>query len=154
MSYMSNIPSKHGMQFIPKHKEKYKGDYPIQIRSSYEQKFAAWCDANDNIVHWTSESVEIPYFDPVKMKQRRYIPDFIIKVKDKTLKNDRVWLVEVKPLKECTQPVNTKGKSKKTKIYEATTYATNSAKWKAAIKYCKAKGWSFKIITERELFSK
>jgi len=72
--------------------------------------------------------VEIPYFDPVKQKHRRYYPDFLVKVIDKNTKRDKIWLIEVKPFKECCPPVVTKGKSKKTKLYEAVTYATNKAK--------------------------
>ena len=31
------------------------------------------------------------------------------------------------------------------------TYATNAAKWEAAIEYCDDRKWKFKLITEREL---
>jgi len=54
------------------------------------------------------------------MKERRYYPDFLLKVNNK--KNDViVWLVEVKPYKECKPPINSKKKSKKTLLYEQKT---------------------------------
>ena len=74
------------------------------------------------------------------MKNRRYFPDFLLKVIDKTNRKEKVWLIEVKPYKECIPPNKSKGKSRKTKIYEAKTYTTNKAKWISAIKYCKLKG--------------
>ena len=35
--------------------------------------------------------------------------------------------------------------------YAVRMYVTNMAKWEAARKYCKKKGWEFKIVTEYEL---
>ena len=151
MSYMSNIPSKNGKQYIPINPKKYKGSYPIQVRSSWEEKFCYWCDHNPNVLLWSSESIAIPYFNPVKQKECRYFPDFLIKVIDKDKKIEKNWLVEIKPYKEVI-PNTTKSKSKKTQIYEKYTYEVNKAKWIAAQKYCKAKGYTFKIITEKELF--
>jgi len=154
MGYMNNIPSKNGKQYIPKNPKKYKGDYPIQVRSSYEEKFCRWCDSNPNILYWSSEPIAIPYYNPIKQKEARYFPDFLIKVIDKDKRIEKIWLVEIKPYKECI-PINvTKGKSKKTILYEKVTYEVNKAKWIAAQKYCKLKGWHFKIITEKELFNK
>jgi len=152
MSFMTNIPSKSGSTYTPVNKAKYKGKLPCVTRSTWETKFCKWCDKNNQVLIWSSEPIGIPYFDPIKQKNRRYFPDFLVKVKDNRTEIEKIWLVEVKPYKECIPPVATKGKSKKTKIYEATTYTTNSAKWKAAIKYCKLHKWTFKIITEKELF--
>ena len=36
-------------------------------------------------------------------------------------------------------------------IREVVTYSVNHAKWKAAQKFCKANGWGFELITEKEL---
>lgn len=152
MSYMTNQESKTTTRFYPKNKNKFKSKTNYCIcRSSWETKFCSWCDTNDQIVAWNSEAVVIPYYDPVKMKNRRYFPDYLIKVIDKSTRKDKIYLIEVKPYAQCIQPVKSSNKRKKTKIYEATTYATNKAKWIAAMKYCKLKGWSFKLITEREL---
>ena len=138
--------------FTPNAPEKYKGRYPIVIRSTWERAFCQWCDSNPMIKSWSSESITIPYFDPVKRRRRRYFPDFFMVVKDKTEKEIK-YIVEIKPFKE-TLPPKPKGKKKKTRLYEERTYSTNQAKWKAAEDYCKKFGYTFKIITEKELFGK
>jgi len=138
--------------YNPMFPQKYKGKYPIVSRSSWELQFMKWCDANPNILQWSSESVKIPYYDPVKQRQRRYYPDFWLKVKCKD-GNTVKWVVEVKPYKESVPPKPGK-KTNKTRIYEAKTYKTNQAKWRAAVDYCGKMGFKFKILTERELFGK
>ena len=149
---MSNKPSKNGSQYIPLNPKKYKGAYPIQVRSSYELKFCKFCDLNSQVLFWSSEPIGIPYFDPVKQKERRYFIDFLVTVIDKDKKRDKIWAVEIKPYKECIPPSKKGNKSKKTILYEQVTYATNKAKWISTQKYCKIRNWKFKLITERELF--
>ena len=129
---------------------KYKGDPTgVIYRSLWEKKFMDYCDKNRNVIEWSSEEHKIPYKDPVAKKWRRYFPDFYMKVKEANGKIQS-YLVEVKPLKqtECPKP-----RRVKTKAYlsEVMTYATNSAKWEAAIEYCDDRKWKFKLITEREL---
>jgi len=143
-------PSKHDI-FIPRNKHKYIGKGPIIIRSSWERVFSQWCDSNPGIIAWSSETVEIPYYDPVKRKQRRYYPDYIIKTIGEGNK-ELTYIVEIKPYKETIKPTISEKKSQKTKMHEMATYLTNVAKWKAAIEFCKRRGWQFKIITERELY--
>ena len=129
---------------------KYKGDPTgVIYRSLWEKKFMDWCDKNRNVLEWSSEEHIIPYKDPVQKKWRRYFPDFYMKVREANGKIQS-YLVEVKPKKqtECPKP-----RRVKTKAYlsEVMTYATNSAKWEAAIEYCDDRGWKFKLITELEL---
>jgi len=153
---MSNVmkhsfdPSKHDI-FVPRNPHKYIGKGPIIIRSGYERTFSQWCDSNPGIIAWSSETVEIPYYDPVKRKNRRYYPDYIIKTIGKDRK-EMTYIVEIKPYKETLRPVLSRNKSEKTRLYEAATYATNVAKWKAADMFCKVHGWQFKILTEKELY--
>jgi hypothetical protein len=42
-------------------------------------------------------------------------------------------------------------KKPKTLLQEKQTWETNIRKWAAAKRYCKMKGWEFKLITENEL---
>jgi hypothetical protein len=153
---MSNVmkhtfdPSKHDI-YVPRNPEKYIGkEYPI-VRSSWERDYCRWCDSNPGIIAWGSEALEIPYFDPVKRKQRRYFPDFVMKTIGKDGR-ELTYIVEIKPYSETVAPVSTSGKSQKTKLYESMTFATNVSKWNAALEFCKRRGWIFKIITERELY--
>lgn len=133
--------------YTPKFGEKYIGKYPINLKSSWEYKFAQWLDYNENIIKWSNERHAIRYYDPIQMKDRRYFPDFYVKTK-----NNMEYIVEIKPYKETKEPRKTKGQSKKTKLYQEATYLTNQAKWEAATKYCKKFGYEFKILSEREIF--
>lgn len=59
-------------------------------------------------------------------------------------------LIEVKPAKQ-TRPPERQSKVTKRYITEVTTWGTNEAKWKAADAFCKDRGWTFHIFTEKEL---
>ena len=137
-------------KYYPSYPNKYKGD-PTNIiyRSLWERKFMVYCDKNDKILEWGSEEIALPYRSPVDNKVHRYFPDFYIKVEENTGRVKR-YLIEVKPLKQTKCP---KPRRVKTKAYlsEVMTYATNAAKWEAAIEYCDDRKWKFKLITEREL---
>lgn len=140
----------HKRKYKPIHPEKYIGD-PTNIicRSSWEIKFALWCDHNSAIVEWSSEETVIPYICPTDNRRHRYFVDFKIKVRqpDGTLKT---YLIEVKPYKQTIPPQTPKRKTKQF-LTEVMTWGKNDAKWKAARKYCADRGWEFKIITEHEL---
>lgn len=156
MSYIKTQKASKGY-FTPKNPEKYAGEYPIRIMSSWERSFMQWCDMNSNVTYWSSEPLGIPYINPTKINSKRtgesrYYPDFLLKCKSKS-GEEKVWLVEVKPYKDIISKTS-KNKSKKTVLYEQKTQLINKAKFKAAKKYCDGKGWIFKLITEKELFGK
>ena len=132
--------------FAPTNPEKYIGKNKNQIiyRSSWEKLVMHHMDTSEKEKEWASECVVIPYsFDG---KIRRYFTDFFAIMND-----GRKLVIEVKPLRETKPPRRTKKKSKKTMLYESHTYAKNTAKWDAARKYCKKRGFEFVIITEKEL---
>jgi hypothetical protein len=138
-------------KYTPRNPRKYKGDITkIVYRSSWERVFMVWCDNDPDILAWSSETVIIPYLDPIKETQRSYHVDF--RIVAKTPDGPKVSLVEIKPYKQTMKPRPNKNKSEKTMLNEAMTWMTNEAKWKAARVFCKALGWEFHIITERELF--
>ena len=125
--------------------EKYTGDpTDIIMRSSWETKFAIWCDRNPQIVKWSSECTIVPYISPLDGRYHRYFVDFKIKTA-----NGDVFLVEIKPKHQTLPPQGTK----KTKRYltEASTYMVNQAKWEAAKKYAEVRDWKFIVLTEFEL---
>lgn len=125
--------------------QKYAGDPSnIIMRSSWETKFAIWCDRNPDIVRWSSEETIIPYVSPVDGRVHRYFVDFKIQTV-----NNRTYLVEIKPSKQTQPPQGTK-KTKKF-LEEAAVYLVNQAKWESAKKYAKARNWEFMVITEKEL---
>lgn len=141
----------HKGKWKPRNPEKYIGDVDnIVARSSWERKFLNYCDLNPDIIEYSSEEVVLPYFDPVQNKMRRYFVDFWMKVRrpDGSIKK---FLVEIKPDKFTRPPAIPKRKTKQF-IEEALQYATNNAKWEAAIKVCNENDMEFLILTERHLF--
>lgn len=106
-------------------------------------------DESDQVRAWSSEETVVPYLDPLDRsgrKVRRYFPDFVIEKTDGS-----VVMVEIKPSKECSEPRQTPKKSRRKFLAESATYATNQAKWEAARKFCEIRGWSFKVVTEKEM---
>lgn len=136
--------------FKPKNPQKYKGD-PTNIvyRSSWELKLMTYLDLHKDIVTWGSEELFIPYRSPIDNKIHRYFPDFIVTKINKEGKKETA-LIEVKPSAQ-TKPPKKQEKVTRKYITEVTTWGINEAKWKAANEYCKDRGWSFHIFTEREL---
>jgi hypothetical protein len=140
----------HKRKFTPVNKEKYAGDVNnIIMRSSWETRFASWCDRNPSVVRWSSEETIVPYLCPTDNKVHRYFIDFKIRVqaKDGTTKT---YLIEVKPLKQ-TKPPEYPGRKTQKYLTESIMFVKNQAKWKAASEYAKDRGYEFKIITEKEL---
>lgn len=138
-------------KFNPTFPKKYIGNSSnIIYRSLWELKFLKYCDTNENILEYASEELAIPYRSPIDGKIHKYFPDVYIKVKesDGSIKK---YLIEIKPYKQTMPPAKPK-KQTKGYIYEAYEYAKNQSKWEAAREYCKDKGWTFKVITEKELF--
>ena len=133
-------------------KEKYNGSYPIIARSTWETSAMRYFDKCTSCISWGSESAVVRYFDPVKKKMRRYFTDFtaVFKTKDGTIKK---YIIEVKPARQCIKPKPSKRKKAKTFLNECNTYNTNMAKWEAADKWAKSKGYIFLILTEKELFN-
>ena len=136
-------------RYKPTNPKKYKGNpNNIICRSSWERKFCRYCDLNENVLSWASEELFIRYVSPVDGRVHKYFPDFIIEVD--TRNGKKTWIVEVKPKKQCSAPVQGK-KVTKSYLYECAQYAVNQAKWKAAEEFALDNNAVFKIITEEEL---
>ena len=132
-------------KYKPINPKKYKGD-PTKIiyRSLWERKFMNFCDTKPSVTKWASEEIFIPYRSPRDGKVHRYYPDFYMKTGDKES------IIEIKPLKQCKPPKEPKRKTAKYKA-DCLTYLVNQAKWKYAKKWCKARGLSFVVLTEKDL---
>jgi len=140
----------HKRRYKPIFPEKYEGDPTnIVMRSSWETRFALWCDRNPAVVKWSSEETIIPYRCQTDNKLHRYFVDFRIKVKqtDGSLKT---YIIEIKPDAQ-TKPPEFPGRKTKKFITETFTFVKNQSKWKAAEQWCLDRGYEFKILTEREL---
>jgi hypothetical protein len=136
----------HKRKFTPIFPEKYTGDPTnIIMRSSWETRFASWCDKNPSVLKWSSEETVIPYRCPTDNRIHRYFVDFKI-----TVSTGKTYIIEVKPAAQ-TQPPIYPGRQTQRYITESLTFMKNQAKWEAAIEFAKDRGWEFKIITEKEL---
>lgn len=138
-------------KFSPKNPKKYLGDSTdIVYRSSWELKFFNRLDQSSNVIGWNSEGVIIPYLSPVDNKIHRYFVDILVAAKNPAGETV-VTLIEIKPFAQTKPPKNTKNKKPERLITETKTYLVNQAKWKAATAYCATKGWTFKVVTEKDI---
>jgi hypothetical protein len=144
------MPTYNQGLFKPKNPQKYKGD-PTKIvyRSSWELKLMFYLDEHRDVVSWGSEELIIPYRSPIDGRIHRYFPDFVVTKINREGKRETA-LIEVKPLAQ-TKPPKPQSKVTKRYITEVKTWGVNEAKWKAAQDFCKDRGWSFHIFTEKEL---
>lgn len=137
--------------FKPKNPKKYKGDpTTIVYRSGWELKFMLYLDSRQEVVEWSSEELIIPYRSPIDGKIHRYFPDFLVTKINKEGKKETA-IIEVKPRKQTVPPTKPQGKPSRKFLMEVKTWGVNEAKWKAATEYCKDRGWSFEIFTEKHL---
>lgn len=135
--------------------KKYIGKTPIVYRSSWEFAFCKFCDMNENVIKWSSESFYIPYQitnDIGQLETHRYYPDFYIET---TNPNDperhNVLIIEIKPKSETAIPkVPKKQTLKMLENYEYSLrmFKKNLHKWAYAKEWCEKRHSTFKIITE------
>jgi hypothetical protein len=128
-----------------KNPSKYVGLKNPRYRSSWEFTFCRMLDEHPGVESWASESVQIPYRDPLSGKQTIYVPDFFVVYIDKN-KKKHAELIEVKPANQTLK--EQVGKS----IYNQQQYIKNMAKWEAAQAYCRQKNIKFRIINESDIF--
>ena len=132
-------------KFTLKFPKKYIGTRTPTYRSSWEFHFMKFCDEHPSVEKWASESIRIPYRNPLTGKHTIYVPDFFIVYADKGGKK-RVELIEVKPASQAYRE-----KVGRSRVNQA-SYIVNQAKWEAASAYCKQKGIIFRIVTEDDIF--
>lgn len=135
--------------YTPVNPDKYLGD-PTKIRymSGWELEACRFFDNNPNIIAWNSEDVIIPYVKPTTGRVHRYVVDFLVQYVDRN-GNTKIELLEVKPKKQTKR---SRSKNPKTRLYEDIEFAINQAKWQAAAQYAAQRGWTFKVVTENDVF--
>jgi|TARA_B100001094_G_C18160627_1_gene789097 hypothetical protein len=131
--------------YTVKNQHKYVGKGKPTYRSGWELTFMIFCDTNDKIIKWASESIVIPYMHPFKGKRTNYIPDFFIVYQDKYGRTN-AELIEIKPKAESIITEKVKNARQQAVI------AINHAKWHSAKAFCKAQGIKFRVVTEDDLF--
>lgn len=130
--------------FVPKNPEKYVGKKSPRYRSGWELTFMRFCDQNQNVLQWASESIAIPYRHPITGKMTNYWPDFLItyRTKANTLAAE---LIEIKPKKQSILEGRQSPRDR-------AVVAVNYAKWDAAQKWAKRNGIHFRVINEDHIF--
>ena len=123
---------------------KYVGKGTPRYRSGWEMTFMMFLDSNDNIVQWASESITIPYRNPITGKQSMYVPDFFVTYRGRD-NTTRAELIEIKPKKQSV--IEEKMSSR-----DRAVVAINYAKWHEASKWAKRNGMTFRVITEDQMF--
>ena len=131
--------------FTPRNQQKYVGKHKPKYRSGWELTFMTFCDTHKSVTHWASESMSVPYRSPLDGKMHMYIPDFFVVYQNKFGKAI-AEVVEIKPKKQSLI------ESRTASARDRAVVAVNHAKWQAATAYCKMQGFSFRVITEDDLF--
>lgn len=131
-------------QFVVKNPHKYAGKNTPRYRSGWEHAFMMFCDNNDHIIQWASESINIPYRNPITGKQTIYVPDFLIQYRNR---NNQIIteLIEIKPKKQSV--IESKASAR-----DRAMVAVNYAKWAEAQKWCKRNNLTFRVVTEDDIF--
>jgi hypothetical protein len=132
-------------RFEVKNPSKYVGKKTPMARSSWEFVFMKMLDEHPGVQSWASESIQIPYKDPLTGKHTIYVPDFFVVYVDKN-GSKHAEVVEVKPSSQTF--IEAVGKSQ----YNQQQYVKNMAKWEAAQAFCKQQGIRFRVITESDIF--
>jgi hypothetical protein len=141
--------------YEPINPEKYIGDvHNIICRSSWEFRFCKYCDHNDKILKWSSEPLQIPYYNPLDKKEHKYHVDFYMKVlKDNGTESE--WIIEVKPEAQCKKPeLDGSHTVAKLKAYneKMQIWITNQSKFKAAKEWAEKRNYQFGVVDENFLF--
>lgn len=97
-----------------------------------------WLESSRKVLRWGSECIEIPYLW-IDGRWHRYYPDYYVEMTDGTK-----MVVEIKPYNMTQNPKSDDIRARK-------EYSKNVCKWKAALEFCRAKGFKFQIVTEKTL---
>jgi len=130
--------------YVLKNPQKYVGKNSPRYRSGWEHAFMRFCDTNENVLQWASESINIPYRNPLTGKQTIYVPDFLVMYKDRG-NQVKAELIEIKPKKQSV--IESKASAR-----DRAVVAVNYAKWDAAMKWCKRQDLTFRVVTEDDIF--
>jgi hypothetical protein len=130
--------------YTVKNKEKYVGKGTPRYRSGWELTFMMFLDNNEHVIQWASESISIPYRNPLTGKQSMYIPDFFVTYRGRN-NTVRAELIEIKPKKQSL--IESKANDRDRAIV-----AVNYAKWDSATKWARRNGVTFRVINEDMIF--
>ena len=117
--------------------------------SSWEESVMSYLDLSENVLEWAFEEIEIDYVDPTVNKERKYIPDFIVVVKDGD--NVKIKILEVKPSYQASLKYAEREEDR-------IAVRINESKWQYAKDWCLKKTeekdipFEFEVLTEFEIY--
>ena len=123
---------------------KYVGRGTPRYRSGWELTFMMFLDSNENVLQWASESISIPYRNPLTGKPSMYVPDFLVTYRGPN-NTTKAELIEIKPKKQSLI-------ESKMNANERAIVAVNYAKWDSATKWAKKNGLTFRVINEDQIY--
>jgi hypothetical protein len=130
--------------YTVKNVAKYVGKGTPKYRSGWELTFMMFLDSNDNVLQWASESIRIPYRNPLTGKQSIYIPDFLVTYRGRN-NTTIAELIEIKPKKQSLLESRASDRDR-------AIVALNYAKWHQATLWCKKNGLTFRVINEDMIY--
>jgi hypothetical protein len=96
------------------------------------------------VLQWASESVSIPYRNPLTGKASMYVPDFLVTYRGRN--NTTVAeLIEIKPKKQSLIESRMNDRDR-------AIVAVNYAKWDSATKWARKNGLTFRVINEDMIY--
>ena len=134
-----------------KNYDKYLGTSDPRYLSGYELHVFEYLDRSPHVTAWGAEIIVVPYYSHVDERNRRYMVDLYVEY-TKPDGDKRVELIEIKPHAQTIQPIKKQGKKRSTYMRELYTFNVNIAKWIAAQKYAAERGWTFRLLTEKNIF--
>jgi hypothetical protein len=151
---MKNNKKRHYKQgvFKPLNPTKYSGTYPIIYRSGLELRYFRFLDKNPKILQWSSESIIVPYTNPLTGRVHRYFVDNMAMMRDEK-GNIVKYLIEIKPYSKLTPPPASNKRKPQNTIMLQREYIQNKAKWTAASQWSEKHGYRFIILTEKHLIN-
>jgi len=130
--------------YTVKNTAKYVGRGTPRYRSGWELTFMMFLDSNENVLQWASESISIPYRNPLTGKSSMYVPDFLVTYRGPN-NTTKAELIEIKPKKQSLV-------ESKMNANERAIVAVNYAKWDSATKWAKRNGLTFRVINEDQIY--
>jgi hypothetical protein len=130
--------------YTVKNTAKYVGRGTPRYRSGWELTFMMFLDSNENVLQWASESISIPYRNPLTGKSSIYVPDFLVTYRGPN-NTTKAELIEIKPKKQSLV-------ESKMNANERAIVAVNYAKWDSATKWAKKNGLTFRVINEDQIY--
>lgn len=106
-----------------------KNNTHVWFESGLEKDFSLLMEYHPSVNHYTEQPVTIEY--QLNDRTRIYTPDFLVKFADSEIKS---WLCEIKYRDDLRL-----------------NFSKFKPRFKAAVEFCKAEGWEFRIFTEEQI---